>query len=550
MKSKIQTLFVALVLILVALFQCSSVQAQGTTFTYQGRLNANGAPANGVYDFNFGLFSTSSGGSLIGSADPVPGVSVTNGLFTVPMDFGANFPGAARWLEIAVRTNGGAVFTTLVPRQQLTPTPYAITAGSLVSGGLPAVYTNVVSFNNANNNFTGSFAGNGSGLTGVWKVGGNAGTTNDFIGTTDNTTFNIEVNNAPAMRYQLNTDGLAASTNAPNVIGGSSVNSVATTIVGATIAGGGGNDAFSGFADANKVTGDFGTVGGGEINTASYEATVGGGFGNNAGGNYSTISGGHDNAAGANFSAINGGELNNAGGADGAVGGGYNNGANGSYATVGGGYHNTAGGDYSTIGGGWQNIANGDYSFAGGYYAHAQHNGSFVWSDNVSASPFSSTTANQFRVRATGGAAFATAIDVNGTVTAGVHVLSGDTAWSSISDRNAKKNFQPVNVEAILEKLTAMPMQSWNYKWEPDTDTHHIGPMAQDFKAAFYPGRDDKSISTLEFDGVELAAIQGLNQKIEEQKIGLDSRDARISALEKEILELKEAVKKLSKTKD
>src|SRR5262249_2009167 len=137
-------------------------------------------------------------------------------------------------------------------------------------------------------------------------------------------------------RYQLNTDGLAASTNAPNVIGGFLVNSLSTKIVGGKIWGGGANDAFCGVADATKGRGDFGTVGGGEINTASYEATVGGGFGNNAGGNYSTISGGHDNVASANFSAIHGGELNNAGGADGAVGGGYNNGANGSYATVGG----------------------------------------------------------------------------------------------------------------------------------------------------------------------------------------------------------------------
>ena len=73
--------------------------------------------------------------------------------------------------------------------------------------------------------------------------------------------------------------------------------------------------------------------------------------------------------------------------------------------------------------------------------------------------------------------------------------------------------------------------------------------MAQDFKGAFYPGRDDKSISTLEFDGVKLAAIQGLNQKIEKQKIELNSRDARIGALEKEILELKDALKKVSNAK-
>jgi hypothetical protein len=547
MKSKIQALFVVLALLQLAHFQCSTAQAQGTTFTYQGRLNANGAPANGVYDFSFGLFSTSSGGTLIGSADSVPGVSVTNGLFTVALDFGANFPGAARWLEISVRTNGGAVFTTLVPRQPLTPTPYAITAGSLVGGGLPAVYTNVVSFNNTNNNFNGSFTGTGSGLTGLWKIGGNAGTTNDFIGTTDNTTFNIEVNNVRAMQYDLDTDLGGVWTNAPNVIGGSSINLVYSGTVGATIGGGGGIDSpGGGFPSPNRVSADFGTVSGGLGNTASYLSTVSGGGNNMCGGNNATISGGYENTAGANYASVGGGTQNNASGADSRIGGGYNNTASGVYASVGGGYHNTAGGDYSTIGGGWQNIANGDYSFAGGYYAHAQHNGSFVWSDTALAAPFSSTTANQFRVRATGGAAFATAVDVNANVTAGVHVLSGDTAWSSISDRNAKKNFQPVDSQAILEKLAAMPVQSWNYKWESDTNTLHIGPMAQDFKAAFYPGRDDKSISTLEFDGVELAAIQGLNQKIEEQKMDLNSRDARISALEKEILELKAAVKKLS----
>src|SRR6266436_5811240 len=124
-----------------------------------------------------------------------------------------------------------------------------------------------------------------------------------------------------------------------------------------------------------------------------------------------------------------------------------------------------------------------------------------------------------------GGVTFVTAIDGTGGVTAGVHVLSGDTAWSSISDKNAKKNFRPVNGEAVLEKLAAMPLQSWNYKWEADTNTPHLGPMAQDFKAAFYPGRDDKTISTLEFDGVELVAIQRLNERVQELKSELERRD-------------------------
>jgi hypothetical protein len=578
MKSKIQAVFVALVLMQVAHFQCSTAQAQGTTFTYQGRLNANGAPANGVYDFNFGLFSTNSGGSLIGSADSVPGVSVTNGLFTVPLDFAANFPGASRWLEIAVRTNGGAVFTTVVPRQQLTATPYAITAGSVVSGGLPAVYTNVVTFNNAANSFTGSFAGNGSGLTNVnaatlgglgaanfWKTAGNSNTTGiNFLGTADNQALELRVNGERALRLEPNSSS-------PNVVGGSNSNFVSAGVSGATIAGGG-----YGFGYANTVKANFSAIAGGRGNTvAAGEAVIGGGLFNSiqSVADDSFIGGGQQNTIEslATYSTIGGGDFNvvyyNA--SVSTIAGGQQNTiqTNASFCSIGGGDGNTVekGVETSTIGGGAANVikANshgatipGGYnnlatnaSFAAGSNAKADDPGSFVWADS-SSPDFHSAAANQFAVRCTGGAKFVTAIDGSGAQTAGVRLLAGDTAWSSISDRNEKKNFSPVNAEAILEKLTAMPMQSWNYKWESDTNTPHLGPMAQDFKAAFYPGRDDKSISTLEFDGVELAAIQGLNQKIEEQKMDLDNRDARISALEKEILELKEAVKKLSNTKD
>ena len=76
-------------------------------------------------------------------------------------------------------------------------------------------------------------------------------------------------------------------------------------------------------------------------------------------------------------------------------------------------------------------------------------------------------------------------------------------------------------------------MQQWNYKWEKDGDVPDIGPMAQAFKAAFYPGRDDKRITTLEFDGVELAAIQGLNQKLEQKEKEITDLRARLEKLEK-----------------
>ena len=111
--------------------------AQGTAFTYQGRLDANGAAASCTYDLQFGLWNAASGPSQLGTPVTSLATPVVRGLFTVTLDFGASFPGDDRWLEIAVRTNGAAAFSTLSPRQRVTPSPYAITAGK-VTGGVPA----------------------------------------------------------------------------------------------------------------------------------------------------------------------------------------------------------------------------------------------------------------------------------------------------------------------------------------------------------------------------------------------------------------------------
>jgi hypothetical protein len=102
----------------------------GTSFTYQGRLNDGGSPANGSYDFEFKLYSAASSGSQVGSTVTRDDRAVTDGLFTVELDFGSGvFTGDARWLEIGVRagTSTGA-YTTLTPRQALTATPYALYA--------------------------------------------------------------------------------------------------------------------------------------------------------------------------------------------------------------------------------------------------------------------------------------------------------------------------------------------------------------------------------------------------------------------------------------
>jgi hypothetical protein len=109
-----------------------------------------------------------------------------------------------------------------------------------------------------------------------------------------------------------------------------------------------------------------------------------------------------------------------------------------------------------------------------------------------------------------------------------------------VSDRNAKKNFRPVDTVAVLEKLAAIPIERWNYQWEKDGAVPHLGPMAQDFKGAFYPGRDDKTISMLEFDGVALAAVQGLNRKLEEKNV-------EIQALKQSVAELKQLVSQLAR---
>jgi hypothetical protein len=102
--------------------------ALGTVFTYQGRLTDGGSPANGTYDFQFKLYDAASSGAQVGSTITMEDVTITDGLFTVALDFGSNaFTGDARYLEIGVRPGSSTgAYTTLTPRQALTATPYAL----------------------------------------------------------------------------------------------------------------------------------------------------------------------------------------------------------------------------------------------------------------------------------------------------------------------------------------------------------------------------------------------------------------------------------------
>jgi len=323
---------------------------------------------------------------------------------------------------------------------------------------------------------------------------------NTLYGTHDSTHVNLGV---------ACTTGVAGQNYKYATVGGGSLNTASgsyVTVGGGAYNTGSGTGAAVGGGLSNTVSGTGATVGGGSSNTVSVDyGTVGGGTSNTASGSGATVAGGGFNSASL----------------DGAtVGGGLSNTASGNDATVVGGYENTASGTYATVGGGMRNVAQGSYSFAAGRNAKALHDGSFVWGD-VNNADISSTASNQFRARASGGVWFYT----HPALATGVTVAAGGGAWSSVSDRDVKRNIRPVDGVDILEKLARLEISRWSFKTQ-DESIEHIGPMAQDFYRLFAVGEDDKHISTIDPDGIALAAIQALLEKIE----GLEGRIAELEA--------------------
>jgi endosialidase-like protein len=283
----------------------------------------------------------------------------------------------------------------------------------------------------------------------------------------------------PGSDLRFRVDGVDAlrlerTTGSPNIIGGSGTNGVFPGVRGATIAGGGNA------AAPNVVSDDYGTVGGGSDNQA----------GNNAG---TTAD------------------------ADGA--------------TVAGGMNNIALAKGSTIGGGLDNIASGVYSTVpGGRQGQAMHRGSFVWADST-ALTFPSRANNEFRVRSTGGAQFATAVDaVSGAATAGVELAPGGGSWLNSSDRRLKENIAAVDGADILRRLSAIPITQWNLKAQ-NPEIKHVGPMAQDFYAAFGLGENERYINSADVDGIALLSIQALYQivtALEQKTTAVDRKAAEL----------------------
>ncbi len=493
----------------------ASARAQGTAFTYQGRLNLNGTPANGSYDVRFIPFNASDGGSQTGVIVTNRATPVVDGIFTTTLDLqDLSFFGTNHWIEIAVRTNGTGGFVTLSPRQPITPVPQAMVSSTAVTA----------------------------------------------LSLADVTAYNFVIPRSGSC------------------IGGGYDN---TNLAHLSVIGGGGNNSvkdtysFLGGGYYNIIENGSATLMGGENNFVSgYLATMGGGYRNTNSSYAATLAGGYENLARARYTTIAGGERNW---------------AFGQHSAIGGGYGNVTSNYTATVPGGYRNVASGLYSFAAGQRAQALHSGSFVWADDAG-STHASTGDNQFCIRARGGVQLAPntglqfannsrqKINLWGTdfgigIQAGVQYArtGGGFAWYqggshaddsynpgnggfrlmsldgnglfvnntfvSLSDRRAKAGFTPIDPRDVLEKVAALPITRWHYTNAPATT--HLGPVAQDFHAAFGLGLDDKSIATVDADGVALAAIQGLNRKLTDE---VQRQDREIKGLQRSLSELRSLV--------
>jgi len=514
----------------------AALSASAAPWTYRGSLNDGGVPANGSYDVRLTLRNPANSAAIAGPLT-LYSVPVKDGQFAVDVDFGldlVNAPVLSLQTEVQQGSSG------------------------FVALGEPTRFDAKAAFGSV-----------------CWDTSGNTGSDPnvDFLGTTDAQPLVLRTRNVQSLRIEPSSILFNGAPITANVIAGSSVNTVAEGVRGATIAGGGnplGNSDPAFFNEGpNRVTDNYGsvgggynnqagdaagstsdspfaTVGGGNTNTASSSAsTVGGGANNTANGANSTIAGGSSNTASGEHSTVGGGFANDAVGLRSTVSGGDNNTATGGQSTVVGGFFNWATGQSSTAGGGDFNCAGGDFSWAAGIGARTRHGnepgdgacfgspnsgdgngdeGSFVWAGSMG-SIFTSTGPNQFGVRTAGvffGAVNAASVLLPAgrfiNTASGAHLTTGGT-WTNASSRTLKTAFEDVDPLAVLGKVASLPLRTWAYK--DSVEGRHLGPVAEDFKALFGLGGDGTSIATVDADGVALAAIQGLNQKLEAENAAL-----------------------------
>ncbi|MCP4570643.1 MAG: hypothetical protein GY841_23920 [FCB group bacterium] len=297
----------------------------------------------------------------------------------------------------------------------------------------------------------------------------------------------------------------------------------------------------------NTANGDYSTIGGGERNiTDSIWSTVGGGRRNEATGEAAVVSGGRNNIADSTYCSITGGFSNTAAGYGTSISGGYGNSTSYNYSHVGGGHNNEVEASSSVIPGGESNYIYGDYSVIPGgaydtlgglaYYTMAFGKNVYVNSSytTVFYDSLNSGRLGLNRDDHDGGILYPIHVGTNGVNGNGAY-LSGGGMWTNGSSRDFKDNFQTIDSEELMTKISDMSIESWNYK---ESDERHIGPVAEDFVGAFDVGtvredgsRDNQYLSYGDVAGVALAGVKELYKRNQE--------------LESEVAELKELVRQL-----
>lgn len=190
---------------------------------------------------------------------------------------------------------------------------------------------------------------------------------------------------------------------------------------------------------------------------------------------------------------------------------------------------------------GTQAYASGIYSIAMGSGADTNgKDGAMVIGDDTYFQTAYAAADNQLTMRFSGGYRLWSSYPDS---TAGVYMRHGQSGWSNYSDRNMKENFEPVDGELILEKIKNLPITKWNYK-KTDPNEKYIGPISQDFHAAFHlNGTDSLGINSISIDGVNMAGIKALEKRTSEMKAVID-------LLIKENKELKEQLLSVGKVND
>lgn len=203
---------------------------------------------------------------------------------------------------------------------------------------------------------------------------------------------------------------------------------------------------------------------------------------------------------------------------------------------------------------GENNVASGAASVAMGYHAHTNaRQGSFVFADRSSVDTIRAGVNHSANWRVSGGFRIFTASNLSTGVTlqSGASVsnwgqsnaviststgalLTTGGVWQNASDVNRKHRFEQISNEEILDKLRKLPVTRWSYKTEAE-NIRHIGPMAQDFYAAFGLGSDNRGIGTVDADGVALAGIKALEERTRNLAAELESLKADNAALRQQM---------------